>query len=472
LRCDSIIIGAGMSGLAAGIRLSRLDRHPIVLERHAIWGGLNSFYSIGGRKFDVGLHALTNHAPPEATGSLLGKLLRRLGIDHADLALGEQGFSQILFPGLRLTFTNEVHHLEEEVARLFPAEKDRFAKLIGVIRETKAGNDDAAVVSGRRVLGEMLGEAQLIEMLLLPTCYYGSATEDDIDWGLFTVLFRSIFIEGLARPAGGIRPLLKLLVKCLKAAGGEIRCGSGVKRIRVHRGAVVGVELDDGEEIDSDHVLSCAGGPETMRLCGEGAPPGESLDSRSPAAVGRLSFLESISVLEGRPAEIGLEAATSFFCTEERFRWACPHDLADPTSGAISVADNFDTDPPPPEGTIRLSTLANHDRWCALSPEEYARAKERCADEAIAAAGACTSDWRSTTVFRDIFTPKTIHRFTSRLGGAVYGSPEKCRSGETGIAGLQLCGADQGFPGVIGALASGVEMATRHAAAGDGRRRT
>ena len=56
---DTIIIGAGMSGLAAGIRLAHYDRSVCVLERHYTIGGLNSFYRLRGRDYDVGLHAVT-----------------------------------------------------------------------------------------------------------------------------------------------------------------------------------------------------------------------------------------------------------------------------------------------------------------------------------------------------------------------------------------------------------------------------
>ena len=42
---DCIIIGAGMSGLAAGIRLSMFQKKVLIIEKHSIAGGLNSYYS-------------------------------------------------------------------------------------------------------------------------------------------------------------------------------------------------------------------------------------------------------------------------------------------------------------------------------------------------------------------------------------------------------------------------------------------
>ena len=79
---DVAIIGAGMSGLAAGIRLAHFGKKVCIFERHNAVGGLNGFYSLGGRKYDVGLHALTNYVRPGVKGTPLTKLLRQLRIDR------------------------------------------------------------------------------------------------------------------------------------------------------------------------------------------------------------------------------------------------------------------------------------------------------------------------------------------------------------------------------------------------------
>ena len=84
---DTILIGAGMSGLAAGIRLAQFDQRVLILERHYLWGGLNSFYKKAGRRFDVGLHALTNYVPKGTRGAPLTKLLRQLRLRYEDLHL-------------------------------------------------------------------------------------------------------------------------------------------------------------------------------------------------------------------------------------------------------------------------------------------------------------------------------------------------------------------------------------------------
>ena len=87
---DTIIIGAGMSGLAAGIRLAHFDKRVCILERHDRIGGLNSFYRRHGRDYDVGLHAVTNYTPKGTRRGPLARMLRQLRLAWDELALVPQ----------------------------------------------------------------------------------------------------------------------------------------------------------------------------------------------------------------------------------------------------------------------------------------------------------------------------------------------------------------------------------------------
>ena len=109
---DTIIIGAGLSGLAAGIRLAHYDKRVCVLERHTTIGGLNSFYRQRGRDFDVGLHAVTNYTPKGAKRGPLARLLRQLRFRWEDFALAPQVGSSIAFPDVQLRFNNDFELFE------------------------------------------------------------------------------------------------------------------------------------------------------------------------------------------------------------------------------------------------------------------------------------------------------------------------------------------------------------------------
>ena len=114
---------------------------------------------------------------------------------------------------------------------------------------------------------------------------------------------------------------------------------------------------------------------------------------------------------------------------------------------------------------LRLTLLARHDEWTSLDEETYTSAKDRIWGEAHGVAAPFAFDVRPHSVYVDGFTPRTIEKFTGHLGGAVYGSTRKQRSGRTAVDGLFLCGTDQGYLGIVGAMLSGIAMANQHALA-------
>jgi phytoene dehydrogenase-like protein len=114
------------------------------------------------------------------------------------------------------------------------------------------------------------------------------------------------------------------------------------------------------------------------------------------------------------------------------------------------------------DGYIRITTLADHAGWESLSATDYPVAKLDWYDRSIASAVRFVPDFRRHVIATDVFTPKTIRRFTSHDHGAVYGAPKKRLDGTTHLENLFLCGTDQGFVGIVGAIVSGISIANQH----------
>jgi phytoene dehydrogenase-like protein len=452
---DSIIIGAGMSGLAAGIRLAMFQERVLILERHSAAGGLNSFYRLRGRDYDVGLHAVTNFRPKGSRQGPLVRLLRQLRLRWDDLALAPQVGSSIVFPGARLDFNNDFDLLRSEVRRQFPRETDGLERLVAQLADYGQLGTPATQCSARQVVGRFLDDPLLVEMLFCPLLFYGGASEGDMDFGQFSLLFRSIYLEGLARPREGIRRILTSLARKFRQLGGELRLRAGVERIVAKDGRAEGVVLDDGCELATRNVLSSAGWRETMRLCGQ-----RQLADQRPA--GRMSFIESISVLDRQPKELGFDRTTIFFCDSERLPYCRPEGLADTRCGLVCSPNNFLYDEPLGEGIVRIAVPANYDRWAALDPEAYRREKRRWYDAMTAAAARFVPGIQGAAIDHDLFTPLTVRRFTGHDAGAIYGIPQKQYDGTTHLRNLFLCGTDQGLLGIVGATISGITMANRH----------
>lgn len=454
---DVVIIGCGLSGLGAGIRLAHFDKKVLIVEKHTEIGGLNSFYTRKGRVIDVGLHAMTNYTPKGVRSSPLGKLLKQLRFRHDDFQLCQQTMSEIRFPDNSLRFTNEFEFFEQEIAAQFPSQIDGFRKLVQRINsfdELSLQND--TWVSSRQVLESCLTDPVLIDMLFCPLMYYGSAQEGDMDFYQFVIMFNAIFQEGFAKPAGGMHYILHLLLDRYKNSGGELRLGAGVESIDVDNGAVRSVTLAGGETIEARKVISSAGLVETLRLCR--LPP----DDEPEPETGRISFMESLFVIDREPRELGYDKSIVFFCTEPSFKYRVPDELTDVTSGVLCVPNNFDYPEPLKEGMIRLTNQANFALWDALPRKEYIAAKKECRTRAVESLLKFFPDFRDNVVFLDAFTPKTIYKYTGHLNGAVYGSPAKKKDGRTPVNNLFICGTDQGFLGIIGATLSGISMANLH----------
>jgi phytoene dehydrogenase-like protein len=502
---DVVIIGAGMSGLAAGIRLAMFGRRVCILERHYAIGGLNSYYRLEGRNYDVGLHALTNFAPRGAKHGPLPRLLRQLRLSWDEFELAEQNGSVIVFPQARLRFNNDPALLAAEIERAFPPERDNYQRLLTALLNYDQLQSPQATASAREILAATLNNSQLAEMLLCPVMFYGSATEYDIDWGSFSVLFRSIFLEGLCRPRGGIRTILKPLVQRFKQLGGELRLRAGVQQIISDGTEAATVILDDGSELTAVQVISSAGWNETMRLCATASEKVESIAKPSPfgrgqgegaefipntltptlsqrkreqprpplAASGRMTFLESICTLDCQPRDLGFADTIVFYNDSPRFHYACPDDFADLRNGIICSPNNYDyaaavtnegenaKPPQPAEGTVRLTVLANFDRWAALGPEEYPSQKQHWHEQMLASAAQFVPNLASHVIAHDTFTPTTIRHFTGHDNGAVYGAPQKRYDASTPLQNVLICGADQGFVGIVGTLTSGIQVANK-----------
>jgi hypothetical protein len=212
--------------------------------------------------------------------------------------------------------------------------------------------------------------------------------------------------------------------------------------------------------VEADRILSSAGYVETMRLCDHQPaalpPPGQS------ASPGEITFVETVTTLNCPPAALGHNETIVFYSNIPSFRYANPAEPCDVDSGIICSPNNFQYDQPLEEGAVRITALANKDCWMNYDEDEYVAAKQHWNERITASALSHVPDFRSVAIDTDVFTPRTIKKFTGHINGCVYGAPHKRWDGTTHLDNLFVCGTDQGFLGIVGAMLSGIGMANRH----------
>ena len=297
-----VIVGAGHNGLVAAGYLGRAGLNVQVLERRDVVGGA----------------AVTEEWFPGyriSTCSYVCHILQKKVID--ELELRRYGFhvypidpSRVHpFPnGKAVTLWHDDDRTAEELRKISPEDADAWPewadfwhRAVRILSGYYLGPPPSLAELTERFRRE--GEEELLETLLtvpyrdLIDRYFVSdeikATVciSSMDMGdisapgsaYITALYRySAFREdtenfGIVR--GGMGGISQSLARSAEAAGVSIRTGVEVKRILTRNGRAAGVELDDGEVIAADVVLSNADPKRTfLKLLDQADLDGETVD--------------------------------------------------------------------------------------------------------------------------------------------------------------------------------------------------
>ncbi|MFH1215348.1 MAG: FAD-dependent oxidoreductase [Pseudomonadota bacterium] len=450
-----IVIGGGLSGLAAGIRFARFGGSVLILEQHAVPGGLNSYYYRKGFLLETGLHAMTNFAGPQEKRAPLNRLFRQLKFSRKDFATHEQYSSLIHFPDqASLQFSNDFSLLEDEIFRVFPGEMDGWRTFLAFLNQYDPFTPKEWI-STRTIIGGFLHDPLLIDMLLLPLMVYGNSEEHDMDFAQFVIMFRSIYQEGFFRPPGTMKDFLGQLLEQFTSFGGEIKFNCPVKSVLVKNGQAGAVKLASGETVTCKNVISTIGAPGTFSLL--------SLPCRDEKFGGKMTFVESIYILPDEAAkEIKRDHTIIFYSMGERLRYCRPVQAVDPSWGVICFPENFQGLAPTGHFQIRITHAANYDLWKNVSRQRYDAMKKAWCAKSQDVTEKIIGNYRQNIVYEDCFTPVTIEKFTGKVHGAVYGSPVKIKDGRTPCENVFIAGTDQGFLGIVGSMLSGVTIVNQY----------
>lgn len=462
-----IILGGGLSGIAAAIRFARFGQKSIILEKHSKPGGLNSYYHRKGMLLETGLHAMTNFAAADQRHAPLNRLFRQLKLSRKKIIVHEQYTSEVVFPHHSLLFSNDISLFTSQIAEQFPESLDDFVKLVDLVREY----DPFEVkpwISARRELSKIIKDPVLTDMILSPLMVYGNSEEHDMDFSQFVIMFQSIFLEGFFRPGATMKEFLDMLIAHYQSFGGEIRYGARVTSLKLDETGkkVQKVLLASGEEIQCDNVISTLGVPGSIDLS-PGCVSGDRDDY-----TGKMSFVESIYFLPWEKVPPQAKNKTCiFFCNKDKYTYCRPSTPVEHDIGVINFPGHFHGREKEKYAQIRATHPANYELWLEAAggknglgkrSQAYTDLKLESEERSLKILGEIIGNFSENIVYRDTFTPLTIERYSGKAQGAVYGSPVKVKDGRTKLDNFFLAGTDQGFLGIIGAMLSGVIAVNNH----------
>lgn len=476
---DAIVVGAGMGGLSAAAFLSMAGMKVAVFEKHDKPGGYVTSFRLHGVRFDAGIESLPELAPDDTLGSFLSmwgvdvpSIARRESVrvftDAADYRFRGDALVddfRAAFPGRRGEVDRFFGINSRMVDRMRaggppkpPGEMSLVDKLGFGVRSL-VGNPDMirfGLRSGYDVIRRAIGGGELGAAILAKVYH-------DIAYLGYAYRWEQVRRQRMRYPQGGMQAVSDAVAGVTLSRGGRLFLDTGVRRIVVEAGRVVGVEDDTGAAHYADVVVCNAPLPRALDtiLAGERA-----LDPLRKAVARRAIFPSASLVFLGMDASYdpGADyvALSSSFDACTRGSWTAA------TVPLVLVrSSDYDGGPVRPAFIMACLDHGYADRWGSgphgQRGREYARLKNEAAGTFIDRFDRrLPKGFREAIRFSVAATPLTLERYTGNPEGSFMGF--HCRAGEYGrflpqatpIRGLSFAG-QWVFPGfgVAGVAASG-----------------
>ena len=278
----AVIIGSGLGGLAAAVRLGARGYRVTVLERLDAPGGRAYVHRIDGFTFDAGPTILTVPSLLEELWQLAG---RRLA-DDIDLRLMDPFYRLRFDDGTWFDLSGDPARVRAEVARLSPGDVAGFERFMALSTELcRIGFEELGHVPFNSFLDMLRVAPDLLKVRAWRSVY--STVSAHVRDKRLRVAFSfhplliggnplrvsSIYgmIEAIQQrwgvhfAMGGTGAVVAGLVRLIEGQGNVVRCHADVAEITVTGRRATGVRLTSGEEIAADIVVSNADSATTYR---------------------------------------------------------------------------------------------------------------------------------------------------------------------------------------------------------------
>jgi phytoene desaturase len=429
----AVIIGGGLGGLAAALRLQARGWRVTVCERGATFGGKMNVWRAGGYTFDTGPSLITM---PWVFAELYAAAGARLE-DHVQLEQLHPLAAYRFDDGTHFDYSAGMPEWLDVVRRLERRDVDGFlkfmalgARLYEVSKETFLRRppldrpDRRSLRALRRVplrygwgnyhrtVAAHFRSPHLRQLYDRYPTYVGSSPYQSP--ATLAVIPYIEYAFGGWYVKGGLYRIVETLVNLASARGIELRANAPVERIDRNGARVSGVRLADGERIEADVVVMNGDASHTRRLLGE-TMNGE----LRPAERSMSGFVMLLGLSRRLPA---LAHHTVCFSADYRREFE-----------ELTVERRFPSDP-----TVYVNMPSRSDRKLAPADGETLFVMANAPADAEAWDESQLAEARRRVFARlrrsglpeiesfiavcDVWTPARIHSRYAMPGGAIYGT--------------------------------------------------
>ena len=501
---DAIVIGSGVGGLSAALKLARSGCSVLVLEAMTAFGGyLNPFHR-KGYTFDTGLHLIGKLSKEDT----FWMLLEELGLNNATefIELDPEGFDRYIFPDYELKLGKGKERLIEQLISDFPKEEQgikNFFKIFDKI--VKAGTDTGAMEGGalsklgyifrnpvmikysrvpyQKLLDGVTSDRRLQAVLAANCAYYGvQPARASI---ILAILVWDHYLNGAYYPGGGSGAFRDAFVDSLQNHGAVLKNRSRVLTID-RQGNKFLLNTESEEQYGARVVISNADPVITFKkLVNPKIIPPQIKKKVTGLRPSGGSFYAFVGTAIDLPA-LGITDATIHHFDKYDINkiyegWSSATPPADKDCSNFFMTSTSLKDPggchaPIGYHNVEIITGTNYDyfkNWADFPSmkrgEDYKHLKEEIGKRLISSAERYIPGLSEHLDFVEYATPLTNEYWVNAVKGGNYGllqTPDQVGPGRfmthtAGIEGLFLAGAGTIGGGVMVCLASGVLAGTK-----------
>ena len=490
---DTIVIGSGISGLTAACALSRRGQRVLVLEQHAVAGGMTQTFRRQGWTFATGVHYIGGVGGQPGAAGQFGRMLDWLSGGALSFAPCGNPYDIVRLPGfefgiehpeeayraaLKLRFAAQGEAIDDWFEQMVAARLAAYAMLAarGMPSWLAWGLNlwrGSEIERWReRTLADALADVpdeQLRAVLGARWGDYGAAPGSAplLEHALVTGAYNA----GAFFPVGGPARFAQALLPVIEAAGGEVRTHASVQRVVVTDGRACGVVVRGpaGEQQETAlHMVSAMGVLNTAACLDADIAPQwqQAVRSLKPG----LAYVALYIGFEGDIAAAGATAANIWVYESLQIGRVWREPAEEDAPGMFvsfpSLKDPICTSGPTAEVLV-LCDSSSFAPWLYHEAGEsvagYAATKGRIEDRLLAQFKRHFPALAPLVRHHELATPVTQQRYAHSPDGAMYGmemSAERLASPaldvRTPVPGLLLAGQDVAGAGVPAAAMSGL----------------
>jgi phytoene desaturase len=269
-----VIVGAGLAGLSAALRLAGAGRKVTVVERESVPGGRNGLLQQDGYSFDTGPSVLTMPSLIQdaftAVGEDMNDWLELMPVDplyraffddgsqldvHADTARMQEEIRTVIGPDEAAGYAKYV----EFVTKLYKYEMNDFIdrNIDSPLNLLTPNLAKLVALGGFRRLApkveQFLKDPRTQRVYSFQAMYAGVSPQQAL--AIYAVIAYMDSVNGVFFPKGGMHAVPRAMAAAAAKHGVEFKYSTSVTSVEHHNGRATAVVTDSGERITCDALI-------------------------------------------------------------------------------------------------------------------------------------------------------------------------------------------------------------------------